>query len=366
MADTMLRYQCPKCTGPMHFDTGKQMVICDYCESEYPESYFAEKEKKTSDAEISEKDEQVDWSKEGFVREKEESMGQQCGFTCSSCSAEVISDGNTAATECMYCGNPIVLTDNVTGIMKPDMVIPFKLDKKAAEEKLLGFYNKKILLPKAFKDANRIKKIVGMYVPFWLFSAKGVGDIAFTGETSSSRRSGDYVITTTKHYVINREGSLDFVKIPVDASLKMEDNYMDGLEPYNYADLKEFSPSYMAGFFADKFDVDVEECGIRAIKRVKNTTRQSLKDTVKGYSNVRVSTENLSMEDRVVNYAMLPVWMLNTKYNDKMYHFAINGQTGKVSGDLPIDKKRKRAIFWLSVLAGYVPLALLSFLLFLR
>lgn len=357
MSETILKYKCPSCTGPMHFDIAKQMVVCDYCGAEFPESHF--NTDKTEQAQT------INQEIEGNTGETIV-LDNQSGFICTSCGAEVVSDGNTAATECMYCGTPIVLTENISGMVKPDVVLPFKIDKGKAEQMLRSFYKKKILLPKAFKDENRIRKIVGMYVPFWLFTSQGRGDIDFDAENVSSHTEGDYKVTVTRHYKAERSGSLDFEKIPVDASRKMEDNYMDGLEPYDYKDLKEFSSTYMAGFFADKFDVEVDECSIRARNRVVNSTREKLKNTVTGYSSVSIASEQIEMIDKDVKYALLPVWMLNTKFEDKMYHFAINGQTGKVSGDLPIDKKKKNFLFWLITIISYILSAVVSYCLFLK
>ncbi len=354
MSDQVLKYQCPACTGPMRFDSAKQMVVCDYCGSEYSESYFENEVEET---------EKVDWKIQGNVKE-EEVLEHQTGFTCTSCGAEIVSDGNTAATECMYCGNPIVLTDHISGMVKPDFVLPFKIDKNEAERKLKNFYNKKILLPSAFKDKNRIKKIAGMYVPFWLFSGKGDGYLHMEGTTSTTRREGDYKITTTRHYDVSRAGTVDFQRIPVDSSKKMEDNYMDGLEPYDYSELKDFAPSYMAGFFADKFDVSLDECTPRVKVRVENSTKEALRATVKGYSSVSEISSGIDFVTEEVKYAMLPVWMLNTKYEDIMYHFAINGQTGKVSGDLPIDKMKKRILQAVLTVACYIPLAMIAYNIF--
>ena len=369
MSDNVLKYQCPRCTGPMHFDIEKQLLVCDYCESEYPESYFLQEEadkERTDETSSDEKkdDSQVDWKLEGYL-DNSEVLEEQRGFVCTSCGAEVVSDGNTVSTECMYCGNPIVFTDKVEGMVKPDLVIPFQVDKEKAQKTLKAFYNKKILLPKAFKDENRIRKIAGMYVPFWLFSGTGEGRISGTATKVSTYTQGEYEVTKTKYYNVSREGNMGFEKIPVDASRKMEDNYMDGLEPFHYDDLKPFSTTYMAGFFADKFDVSVKECATRAKRRVVNSTESALKNTISGYSNVTINNNYVSLSDEDVKYALLPVWMLNTKFEDKMYHFAINGQTGKVSGDLPIDKKKQKCLFWGITGVSYVVLALLSFVIFL-
>ncbi len=358
MSENVLKYQCTACGGSVHFEPNSQMIVCDYCDTKYPENYFDNKKEidTNDDGTINEKindNDKIDWRTAGFVTERDVVEGQ-VGYICTSCGAEILSDGSTAATECLYCSNPVVLSDNVSGMLKPDFVIPFKLDKKAAQKQLKNFYNKKVLLPNAFKSKNRISKITGMYVPFWLFSAKGDGWVVFDAQKSSSRRSGDYIVTTTDHYKAEREGSLEFIKIPVDASLKMEDNYMDGLEPYNYSELKEFSSVYMSGFLADKFDVDVENCSKRVIARVKNSTVEKMKSTVIGYSKTVTRASNINMQTNDIRYVMLPVWILNTEYKGKFYHFAVNGQTGKVSGDLPISKIKQSVWFFLVTAVSFM------------
>ncbi len=354
MSENVLKYQCPACGGPVHFDPNEQLIVCDYCDSKYPEDHFKDQEDEKKE------EPEVDWKKSGFVHEE---MEDQIGFICTSCGAEIVSDANTAATECMYCGNPIVLGEKVSGMLKPDLILPFKIDKPEAENLLRKFYDKKFLLPKTFKDQNRISKITGMYVPFWLFSGKGDGEISYKATISRTYRDGKYDCTEFKHFQVFRDGSVCFEKVPVDASKKMEDNYMDGLEPYNYEELKEFSPEFMAGFFADKFDVDVAESSQRARARIIQSTKNAIRGTVTGYSSVTETTSNVDMKDDEVKYALLPVWMLNTKYNGKMYHFAINGQTGKVSGDLPIDKVKRILVTLGITVASYIPLALLAYFL---
>ncbi len=352
MDKKILEYECPTCGGPLRFDIDTQMIVCEYCNNRFPEDVFSKKEDDTSET----NDPKIDWNLAGYIKDHEQ-MTVDCSFSCTSCGAEVLADSNTAATECMYCGSPLLVTNNVTGTLKPDLIIPFKLDKAAAEKKLKQFYMRKILLPNAFKDRNKISKITGMYVPFWLFSANGSGDVTFSARKVNKHRDGDYIITTTKYYSAFRSGNVKFIKVPVDASNKMEDNYMDGLEPYNYEELTPFSNSYMAGFFSDKFDMDVNACSKRALTRITNSTNEAFKKTVTGYSSVSVSKSNISMSDRKIHYVLLPVWMLNTKYDGKMYKFAINGQTGKVSGDLPIDKRKKKII---SVALFLINLAILA------
>ncbi len=340
MAKHILEYECPACGGPLRFDANEQKILCEHCNSQYEDDYFDKQHDELDDSQAT----AIDWNLEGIVKNGEQ-INVDISYCCTSCAAEIIADHNTAATECMYCGSPLLLSNNITGMLKPDLIIPFKIDKAEAEKRLKQFYRNKFLLPSAFKDKNRIAKITGIYVPFWLFSAEGSGDITFNAATVNNRRKGDYVYTTTKFYSVLRSGSSYFAKVPVDASVKMDDNYMDGLEPYNYDELKDFSSTYMAGYFADKFDVDVNISAQKAEKRIANSVAELFKKTVTGYSKVSVTSKSVAMTDRKVNYALLPVWILNTKYEDKMYKFAINGQTGKVAADLPIDNRKKKLLF---------------------
>ena len=364
MAIDLSTFPCPSCGGPLKHNPETQMIDCEYCGSAFTDEYFKELEEKenakngAAETEKAEEDApKVDWTKEGVVRE--ELLENQAGLFCQSCGAEVVCDGITLATECMYCGNPQIIKKNIDKVKRPDYVLPFYITKENAQKKLMDFYKGKLFLPKSFKDKNRVSKIAGMYVPFWLFSGKGDGGVSYAATKSHVYRSGDYRITETEHYRIYREGSVAFNKVPVDASSKMQDNFMDGLEPYSYDKLKPFAEQYTAGFFAENFDVDVQTCGERSEARMIRSTKDTFKSSVTGYDTVIQSSSNLEVKDIQVDYALLPVWMLNTKYKDKMYQFAINGETGRVSGELPIDKIKRNLFFFAVTVAAYFPVLLI-------
>jgi hypothetical protein len=146
-------------------------------------------------------------------------------------------------------------------------------------------------------------------------------------------------VTETKHYRLHREGTVAFERIPADGSSKMPDDYMDSIEPFDYGDLKPFSVAYLPGFLAEKYDVPVEECAARADERARNTARQAVINSA-GFVNATPVREEMDLRRGKVDYALLPVWMLSTRYEGKNYLFAMNGQTGKMVGDLPSDSKR--------------------------
>ena len=365
MSIQVTNYQCPGCTAPLRFseDTGK--LTCDYCESSFDvaeiEAMYAEKEAEASENMASEqagKAQTQPWEG-GEQWSEEESAGMRV-YTCPSCGAEIFCDETTAATSCVYCGNHTVVPGQFAGGLKPDYVIPFKLGKEAAQAALKKYYKGKKFLPKAFSSDNHISEIKGVYVPFWLFNGEARCSAAYDASNSRTFTRGDYRITETMHYKVFRQGEFSFRRIPVDASTKMPDNHMDSIEPYDYSELKPFSTAYLPGFLADKFDVSADESAKRVNERVKGSASNMLRDTVNTYQMVMENNVWVEIKKGEVKYALLPVWMLHTKWKNKDYLFAMNGQTGKLIGDLPVDKKKFAA--WMAGIA--VPVfAILSLIL---
>lgn len=344
MATGITTWQCPSCTGPMHFDSTTGKLVCDYCENVYDvtemEALYAEKEQASAQAQ--EKKEAETGINGGWTAEETEHLKT---YNCPSCSAELICDETTAATSCPYCGNPTIMPGQFSGGLKPDLVIPFKLDKQAATTALTEYYKGKKFLPKRFKEKNHIEEIKGVYVPFWLYNCTAEGEANFKATNIRTWRHGDNQITETDHFAIYRQGSLRFERIPADGSSKMPDAHMDAIEPFNYNELKPFSTAYLPGFFADKYDVDAEANANRIRERAKSSLETAMRDSVVGYQSVDLLDCTLNVQRDKPKYALFPVWMLSTKWNGQNFLFAMNGQTGKLIGDLPVDKKKYWAMF---------------------
>ena len=247
-------------------------------------------------------------------------------------------------------------------MLKPDYIIPFKLDNNAAISALKRYYRGKKFLPGAFSGNNHITKIQGVYVPFWLFNGTATGDIRGEANQVRTWTEGDYKVTEIEEYRILREGEAQFQRIPVDGSTKMPDAHMDSIEPFDYGELTDFSTAYLPGFLAEKYDVDKNESQSRATERMEESLSGLLDNTIEGYSTHRITGKHIHFEKVGVKYALLPVWMLHTKWQDQDYLFAMNGQTGKLIGDLPVSKGKFAA--WMAGIS--LPLmALLTLLMYL-
>ncbi len=342
MASVVTNHKCINCSGPLHFDETIGKLKCDYCDSTFTveevEEFYKDKEEAAEEAfDPSKAKVESDWDTSGIKSDWDKEDLKMVSYTCPSCSGEIICDENTAATCCPYCGNPTVIPGQFKDDLKPDFIIPFKLSKEEAVEALKKHYKGKFFLNKRFKDDNHINEIQGLYVPFWLYSGVAHADMSFHATRVMRHREGDYEVVNTSHYNIRRSGDLAFNDIPADASVKMDDDFMDSIEPFDYRDFKEFSTAYMPGFLADRYDVSAEECSKRADLRASNSTASMLRDDVVGYATVTETGRSISINKGLVKYVMMPVWILNTKYRDKNFQFMMNGQTGKLVGNLPID-----------------------------
>lgn len=367
MPTQITNYQCPSCTGPLHFSGASGKLECEYCGARYDvaeiEALYAEKEEQAAAAQQAAEEtnagpeaEESAWDTSGLNEDWGTEGEGMRAYSCPSCGAQLICDESTAATACPYCGNPAVVPGQFSGALRPDFIIPFKLSKEDAIKALKAHYKGKVFLPRNFTEENHVQKIQGIYVPFWMFDGEAEGDALYAATRTRTYRSGDDEVRETKHYDVYRAGSVAFERVPVDASSKLSDDHMDSIEPYDYTELKPFSTAYLPGFLADKFDVAVEQCRQRADQRCKGTLAAALRSTVVLYDTCLPKGGSIHLKRGKVHYALMPVWMLNTQWHGKEFLFAMNGQTGKMVGDLPVSWGK----FWGLFAAIAIPLSVLG------
>jgi DNA-directed RNA polymerase subunit RPC12/RpoP len=328
------QYKCPCCDGAIEFDSQLQKMKCPFCDSEFEMETL-----KQYDAELNaQPQENMNWdTAAGAEWQPGEEEGLRV-YTCNTCGGEIVADETTGASECPFCGNPVVMTGQFAGDLKPDLVIPFKVDKKGAIAALKNHYKGKILLPKVFKDQNHIKEVKGLYVPVWLFDTDADAHVRYKASRIRTWSDSNYNYTETSYFSVTRAGGIGFDNVPVDGSTKMDDTMMESIEPFRVEDGVDFQTAYLSGYLADKYDVNAEQSIARANERIKNSTEQAFADTVQGYTSVVPVHTSIQLQNGRARYALYPVWILNTQWNGQKFTFGINGQTGKIAGDLPVDK----------------------------
>ena len=345
----MLGYKCPNCNATLIFDPKSGNMRCEYCESEFePETLKVYDEVLTEEKETEGKEAPA-WEDVRAVGEEWQDEDKAV-FACKYCGAELVTDASTAATVCPYCGNATVLAGRLSGILKPELVIPFAKTEEDAKTALRSFCRKKPLLPKNFLSENRLESLKAVYVPFWLFDTEADARYTYNATRVRSYRRGDYRITETYHYLVRRAGEVGFERIPADGSTKMDDAYMEAIEPFDYSHAVDFATAYLSGYLADKYDVESEAVKDRVNRRITESAARLFRDTVQGYSTVTQRSSNIKLREGRVRYALLPVYIMNTLYEGKTYTFAMNGDSGRFVGELPVCRRRLAA--WFCGIAG--------------
>lgn len=346
----VMTYQCPKCGAPLTFSSETQRWDCEFCLSSFSLDELNLEEPEESPEDVGPGPEAPD---PDHIRV----------YACPQCGAEIITDDTTAATFCVFCQNPAILTKQLEGSFRPSKIIPFRKKKEDAVRAFLKLCRHRPLLPKGFAGPDRLEKITGVYLPFWLYSCDAGAQLGASAQRVRSWSDSRYHYTRTDHYHLARSGRMQFERVPADGSTKMDDAMMDSIEPYDYSAMEDFSMAYLSGYLAERYDVDDSACYARVEERIKASCEDQLRATMTGYASVQVTHRNFNLRTRKATYALLPVWLLVSKYQGKDYHFAMNGQTGKLIGTLPVSKKRALAWFF-GLLGGITAVLYLGGMLF--
>lgn len=337
-------FQCPNCSAGLRLapDTGK--FACEFCLSEFTEEELAG----TDAAEKAQKSQ----------ADAEDFCAHMNAYSCPTCGAEIMADEHTAADFCCYCHNPVVLQGRLTGQMKPDKMVPFKIDEKEATNVFLRWAKKRRFAPKSFSSPQQVGKMKGIYYPFWLTDADTTADMTARATKVRRWRTGNRVFTETSHYAIERSGDIHFEDIATSALSEADKQMLEGILPFASSELKDFAPAYLTGFLAKKRNIERSELTNEVRGRMQKYATELLRDTVNGYTTVSVKTVKVNVLKSHWDYVLLPIWLLIYHGKKKDYTFALNGASGKIYGRVPVSLPR------LLLLAGAVfGLAFLLFML---
>ena len=319
-------YKCPNCGAGIDFKPALQKFRCDYCLSEYTEGEIAEIYKNLEEEETSQDD---------IVEDK-----SLASYTCNSCGATVVTDDTTASTFCYYCHNPVIISDRLSGGFQPNKMIPFTIDKEKAKETFLNWATKKKFVPKEFYSSSQLEKITGMYLPYWWADCKVDVDYEGEGNMVNVWQSGDTEYTETKKYKIVRKGNIHINNVEELAFTKIDDNLLNGIAPYKENEAINFSMPYLSGFFAEQYNISEEEITPKIVESVERYTKILISNTISEFNNIDEKDNKIEIISKEMSYTLLPAWILTYQYEGKTYVFAVNGQTGKSFGELPINNKK--------------------------
>jgi len=343
-------FKCPCCGGYLEFQPSLQKFKCLYCSQVLSEEDLQEQSAQRE--------------AEADARMAEEATGENSAssgeglrtYNCQMCGAEIVTDATTAATKCYFCHSPVVLHDRLDEEFRPDGVIPFKLDKEEARKQFFEHVKKKTFIDKSFFDEGQLEMFSGVYYPYWYFDVQGEARFEGEGTRRSVATSPAYITTTTRFFRVVRRAGVTINSIARKALNKVDGKLSDGIHPFNPADVKPYASGYLSGFLAEKRDVAADEIKGDVLNEARQYAASMIRE---GHSFHSLNGETSFAAQKVeARYVLLPAWVLTWKggKDGVPYYYMMNGQTGRVCGKLPINKKKLWAY---AIGAGLVVFALL-------
>lgn len=322
--------KCPQCGGVMKFDPATGNLKCPYCEYEA---------KITQKEELPEKAEELDFFAAEHTANKDWGVKTKT-VLCKACGAETIYDAQQTSAVCPFCGSNQVMDAPEQDTMSPGGVVPFRISDKEVSDLFHRWINKKWFCPKLAKDSAKPKRFKGIYLPYWTFDTNTYS--SYHGEYgidhTTEDEDGNTHTTTDWHWT---SGSYDefFNDELVLASRSHDTSLLRKLEPFDTENNKAYDPEYIAGFVAERYTIGLKDSWDIATDSIDKKLKQSISQKIRFENNadhVRGVNVSTSFQDITYKYLLLPIWVSNFKYKEKVYQFMINGQTGKVSGRIPL------------------------------
>lgn len=313
-------YECPNCGGNLKFDIATQQLKCDYCLT-HKDPYEVTKEK---DAE-------------------ENTLFDVTVFTCPQCGGEIISTDTSVAEFCSFCGASTILGSRISREKRPSYIIPFQQTKEACKQAYITKMRRALFAPSELKHQKYIDGFRGIYIPYWTYTISQKGTIHING--SKSYRRGNYLYTD--QYDLSGELDACYYDLSYDASSSFSDNISEKIAPYDVKGTKRFTPSFLSGFYADTADVDSCLYQNDAIKLANSTSLNAIMRenafkgiTVTSKKNDFSLSSSLNTICNPPERTLYPVWFMSYRKGDRVAYATVNGQTGKVAADIPIDIRK--------------------------
>ncbi len=317
-------YACNGCGGPTGFDPKSQNLKCEYC-GHTTEIEVEEVEIKSYCLNDGIEECDTNWQEETKV------------LHCDNCGAGSVLCGTTKAQVCPFCDSSHVRDIAEDAGIKPELMIPFKVSRDDARESFKKWIKGKFFAHNDAKDAKRVDALAGVYVPFWLYDVdthtQYTGSRGRRVRSRSSRRGNSSRIRWKR---VSGEYDKSFRDFPVCASSRISDEDLSEKKlDFNYNELTTYSPAYLAGFTAERYEQDLESAWVKAKKAMEKVIRRGVKRDIGG-DKQRIHSMDVNYSEPKYKHVLCPMWVSVFKYQDKEYPFIVNGQTGEVEGKYPL------------------------------
>ena len=312
-----MAFHCMNCNGSMVFDVASQKMRCLHCDSTCDPDDFVFR------------DESPEAGGQAFVAD-----GEMAVFTCQNCGAELESTEDSLIGFCPYCGGQSMVK-RVSESSDVERIIPFQITKERCLELYSGYASRVRYLPRELKDPEYIKKFTGIYMPFYQYDAE-FGDMLLTG-TKTVEHNSRYDVVNTYRVGGTIHGSYHR-GVTFDASKYLDDEISSRALPFDHTKERPFNPGYLSGFYADASSVPPELYNGDAKDRAEEDILGAMEDELHAQRGISMGSGS-AVETKVTGHhsILLPLWFLTWRKDNRVAYAVINGESGEVVSDMPLD-----------------------------
>ena len=333
-----MKFECQACGGSVEYNAKLDKMVCAFCGCIFDVGEFdlvQEREAKAPD----------------MVPIMSQDIQEYRVFSCSSCGAEILINGVEASKFCAYCGQPAISFDRIAGELKPDYIIPFKVSKEYAMEEMSKTIRRAKIEPERIENF-KMEYLRGIYMPYRLYDIEYYDD-----QVWRKKREGEYMRSSKSYH---RKVRYTFKELAIPTASRLNDEIAQRLEPFDMSEKVSFDSEYLSGYYADRYDKSAEETNLAALEKAKRLFNAGVQRTIDTFDAGELSFTKPEVDMLNSSYVMVPVWFMTVKLDGETYTMVMNGQTGKLTGALPVSKKQE--VFYFVALS--VIFSLCMFMLF--
>jgi predicted RNA-binding Zn-ribbon protein involved in translation (DUF1610 family) len=345
---------CTSCGAILKFAPGTNTLQCEYCGHENEITVSKEAEP------IQELDFHSHLSIESGSKQDTQQLST---VKCTGCGAESTLKPNVTADECAFCGTALVLKNaHITTLIKPKSVLPFKVDKKQANESFTKWLGTLWFAPGDLRKYATTDKLNGMYIPYWTYDTDTHTD--YSGERGIDRHETEYYtveengrtvqksrrVTVTDWYHASGDVRNNFDDVLVNASNSLPREYVDALEPWDMEGLVPFNENYLAGFRSESYQIGLKDGFDFAKVKMEPVINETIRRDIGG-DHQRIHSKSVDYNNITFKHTLLPLWISSYRYRNKSFRFLINARTGETKGDRPYSKGKIAGAILTGILA---------------
>lgn len=345
------KFACPGCGGEAVWTPAKKALVCPYCGTVSPAelqidgSLVEENDLVTALRSIPE-------DQRGWAAERKT-------VRCQSCRAISVFDEKRVAQRCDFCGSPSLLNvEDMKSPIRPGSLLPFKIAESTVRESIRQWYGSHFWARSNLNDKALTDTLHGLYLPYWTFDAHSECPWqAEAGYYYYERDSQGRQQRRVRWQFASGQVSESFDDVLVPASKGVHEALLGPLEPFpTTTDLVPYDAGYLSGWVVEQYQIDLIQSAQISRQRMDNTLRQICAGQVPGdtHRNLQIAPE---YSDQTFKHVLLPVWLLTYTYGTKNYQVAVNGVTGKISGEYPISWVKVA----IAVILGLILLAVIMY-----